>query len=62
MSEIAYKNALIDIAAKLNEHQDGAGNASTEEVNTLLNRISSRVNEAGEEFGAPEVTREIRCA
>lgn len=59
--ELIYNEALQEIANKLVAHQDGAGSASTEDVNDLLTKIAQLVNEAGD-FGAPrEVTREIRC-
>ena len=61
--ELIYKEALQGIADKLNEHQNAAGSASTEDANTLLTRIAQLVREASREFGAPEeVNREIRCA
>ena len=61
--ELIYKEALQGIADKLNEHQNGAGSASPEDVNTLLTRIAELVNGAAKAFGAPEeVNREIRCA
>lgn len=61
-AELIYKEALQDIADKLNEYQNTAGTASPEDANTLLTRIAQRVNEAGKAFGAPEeVNREIRC-
>lgn len=60
--EVIYKNALQGISDKLNEHQNGAGSTSPEDVNTLLTRIAQLVNEAAKAFGAPEeVNREIRC-
>ena len=61
-AELEYKNALQGIADKLNEHQNGAGSASPEDVNDVLTKIASLVNGAGD-FKAPdEVNREIRCA